>query len=83
MFPSLQGTIAPYAFAAAGIAELMKPATGEIGTTRAAAFGGGVRFGLIYADGKPSAMLALEYAHGESAQIDATNRFNVKLSSAF
>ncbi len=83
MFSSLKGNVAPYAFAAIGITQLMKPATGEFALTRAAAFGAGLRFGLIYKEGKPSAALTLEYARGASAQIGASNRFNVKLTSAF
>lgn len=83
MFSSLKGNVAPYAFAALGITQLMKPATGEFAVTRAAAFGGGLRFGLVYKDGKPSATLTLEYARGASPQIGTSNRFNIKLTSAF
>ena len=80
---AVRGNAAPYAFAAIGMTQLMKPATGEFPITRAAAFGAGVRFGLIYQDGKPSATLSLEYARGVSAQAGSSNRFNVKLTSNF
>ncbi|WP_205910479.1 ShlB/FhaC/HecB family hemolysin secretion/activation protein [Rhizobium sp. FY34] len=81
--PALGSAVDPYVFAAAGLAKLEQPTSLERSITRATAFGAGIRFGLSERASPLSAMLSLEYAHGQASDIDSANRFNLRFTSRF
>lgn len=82
-FPNIGSAASPYIFGAAGFTSLARPTILEQGSTRAAAFGLGVRFGLSEKASPNSALLSLEYAHGVASGQSNQDRFNISLAAQF